>query len=237
MNEQDPSTMTRRERRRQARRQEILDAAMRLVVEGGLDGLTMPRLAEELDAAVGALYRYFDSKDALIAALQAQAIKTFGEFQLARVEAFEPPAGASPRVAALARTLVAFSAYLVFADAHPERFQLVDISIADPRRLLSDEDARAVQAVLDPILQRCASLIEAAVEIDALGDGEAILRTFVLWGAMHGTQHFRKRDRLLPAEVATKRVMRASVYALLVGWGADSGEADAAVDIGWSFPG
>lgn len=237
MSEQTPSTMTRRERRRQARRQEILDAAMRLVVDGGLDGLTMPRLAEKLDAAVGALYRYFDSKDALIAALQAQAIEAFGEFQVARIEAFEPPTYASPRVAALARMLVAFSAYLVFADTHPARFQLVDISIADPRRLLGDEDARAVQAVLDPILQRCATLIESSVEAGALGDDEAMLRTFVLWGAMHGTQHFRKRDRYLPAEVATKRVMRASVRALLMGWGADAGEVDEAVDIGWSFPG
>ncbi|MEL6182651.1 MAG: TetR family transcriptional regulator, partial [Myxococcota bacterium] len=66
--------MTRRELKRKARREEMLHAAMSIVVNEGVSALTIARLARELDAAVGALYRYFESKQALITALQRQAI-------------------------------------------------------------------------------------------------------------------------------------------------------------------
>ena len=40
----------------------------------GFDALTMQRLADECDAAVGAVYRYFPSKGALVAEVQREAI-------------------------------------------------------------------------------------------------------------------------------------------------------------------
>ncbi|MCA9555215.1 MAG: helix-turn-helix transcriptional regulator, partial [Myxococcales bacterium] len=56
--------------RREARRQAIVDEALALVTEGGFEALTLQRLAGRLGYAVGALYRYFPSKEALLAALQ-----------------------------------------------------------------------------------------------------------------------------------------------------------------------
>ena len=47
----------------------ILDAAMALVIEGGFEGLSMRALARRVELTPGALYRYFDGQDALIAAL------------------------------------------------------------------------------------------------------------------------------------------------------------------------
>ena len=64
----------RSERRRKERSDRVLDAAMRLLVEEGAHALTIQRLAHDLDYAVGALYRYFPSKDALLADLQRKVI-------------------------------------------------------------------------------------------------------------------------------------------------------------------
>jgi AcrR family transcriptional regulator len=50
-------------------RERILDAALALVREDGLDSLSMRRLAQELDVWPMSLYRYFHDKDELVAAL------------------------------------------------------------------------------------------------------------------------------------------------------------------------
>ena len=55
------------------------DTAMMIVTTEGIDALTMARLASELDAAIGAVYRYFPSKGALVAQIQGQAIELLSE--------------------------------------------------------------------------------------------------------------------------------------------------------------
>ncbi|TCO64722.1 TetR/AcrR family transcriptional regulator C-terminal domain-containing protein [Actinocrispum wychmicini] len=52
-----------------SRRDEVLQAALDLLDEVGLDSLTTRRLAERLGVRPGALYRHFDSKRALLDAM------------------------------------------------------------------------------------------------------------------------------------------------------------------------
>ena len=62
---------TRTEVGRQAKVDEILDAAVRRLREGGYDGLSMVGIARELGVAQNAVYWYFPSKDHLfVAALE-----------------------------------------------------------------------------------------------------------------------------------------------------------------------
>jgi len=51
------------------RQQQILDTAMRLISEGGVQGLTMRQMALALDLSEAALYRHFASKQAILAGL------------------------------------------------------------------------------------------------------------------------------------------------------------------------
>ena len=66
------------ERKRQARKRDILRRALTLATTEGDDVLTVGRLAEELDYTPGALYRYFPSKDALVAEVQRCIIVYLG---------------------------------------------------------------------------------------------------------------------------------------------------------------
>src|SRR6478735_9584117 len=68
----------RRERNRLTRTRVFLDTAFRIVTAEGFDALTMQRLADETDAAIGAVYRYFPSKGALVAEVQREAIERLG---------------------------------------------------------------------------------------------------------------------------------------------------------------
>ncbi len=52
----------------------VLAAAMRVLAENGLPGLSMRRIADELDVQVSALYWHFPNKQALLAAVSAQIV-------------------------------------------------------------------------------------------------------------------------------------------------------------------
>lgn len=57
----------------EARRQEILAAGFHCFARAGLHGTTMQDIADEADLSAGALYRYFESKEALVRALAAES--------------------------------------------------------------------------------------------------------------------------------------------------------------------
>lgn len=57
----------------EARRREILTAAFRCFARDGLHGATMQEIAEEAGLSAGALYGYFDGKEALVRALAAES--------------------------------------------------------------------------------------------------------------------------------------------------------------------
>ncbi|MEM1107249.1 MAG: TetR/AcrR family transcriptional regulator [Planctomycetota bacterium] len=54
---------------KQLSRGQILDATEACLQELGYDGTTIRRIAKQLDCAVGSIYRYFDDKRALLAAV------------------------------------------------------------------------------------------------------------------------------------------------------------------------
>lgn len=64
----EPETLTEKQT---ARRQRVLEAAMALASEGGYEAVQMRDVAARADVALGTLYRYFSSKDQLLAAVRA----------------------------------------------------------------------------------------------------------------------------------------------------------------------
>jgi AcrR family transcriptional regulator len=54
------------------RRQRVIDAAMALAEEGGYDAVQMRDVAARADVALGTVYRYFSSKDQMLAAAFAE---------------------------------------------------------------------------------------------------------------------------------------------------------------------
>jgi AcrR family transcriptional regulator len=74
-----------------ARRQRVIDAAIRLGAEGGYDAVQMRDVAARAEVAMGTVYRYFTSKDHLLAAALAYWAETL-EDQVSRV----PSRGKTP---------------------------------------------------------------------------------------------------------------------------------------------
>ena len=62
-----------------ARRGRVLDAALALAAEGGYDAVQMRDVASRGQVALGTIYRYFASKDHLLAECQLETWRSMGE--------------------------------------------------------------------------------------------------------------------------------------------------------------
>jgi AcrR family transcriptional regulator len=218
----------RRSRRRDQRRRRILDAADDLIAEHGVDGITMQRVADHLDCAVGTLYLYFRSKGELVAALQAQAVGSLRASYIAARpgwDAYLEEAGLNPVVGALVR-LSAFAGHWVAAAvvlADEFRLQRGLLSEAPPAT-----DARTTGAVLDTLLAAPTDLIGAAEGAGALVAGSAPDRALAWVAALNGVLLIDHLSAVDPHRFRAGHLARTLSDDLLCGWGATRPEVEIA---------
>jgi AcrR family transcriptional regulator len=209
------------ERKRQERTAAILDEAMAILAAEGLEALTLGRLARSFDLVPAALYRYFASKDALVAALQRRSVEVIhgrvGE-ALGSVDATRTRAGSD--VVTLARLVAAARAYLALPSTDPEAAFLAALLLGDPRPLVSDDESRRTAPLLAAVLGDVSAAFQSAVASGALCEGDTTERTLVFWAVVHGALSLEKARRIAPALPSSSDVGRSAVATLLVGWGA-----------------
>lgn len=208
-------------RRREDKTSAVLDAAMALLAEGGLEGLTLQAVAHRLGIVTTALYRYFPSKDALLAALQRRAVSEVHAHLSAELGRVPSVVGrVAPEVAALAALLHAARTYMDLPRARPEAFRLLALLIGDPRVLIADEEAARTAPLVTELLVEMARLFALAAEASALEAGDALGRTLTLWATLHGLTQLEKLRRVAPHAPTAATLADESVAALLRGFGA-----------------
>ncbi len=220
------SARTPRARRHDANVGRILEAATQVVAAGGLDALSMVKLADAVDYTPGALYRYFDSKDALLASLVQRILDDL------RGALHGAVAALPPRTSPLARVVVLVQAYRDFARREPHRFGLLALTMAEPRVLLEDRShAQAVATAVVAALEPMASGLADAALAGLLSPGDTTERTLCLFAMLHGLLQFPKLARVAPAALDVDRLAVAGTRALLVGWGANPRNVARALEV------
>ncbi len=101
---------------RERRREEILDAAVKLFARGGYGETDTQALADSLQIGKGTIYRYFPSKEALFLAAVDRGMHRAGESIDASLTGLCEP---------LEIIRAAVNAYLNFFDRHPEIVELL----------------------------------------------------------------------------------------------------------------
>lgn len=211
----------RRARTRARRLDEITTAALDIVREEGIEALTTHALAKRIDVAVGALYRYFPSKAALLATLERRALGQLGEHLQRSLDGADGAFRA--KGAALARVVLAGRAYAAFAKRHPTETGLIGQLLADPRTLVPGDEGAALASTTLALLDVVAALFTAAADDGALAPGAALERAVLYWSGLRGVLELAKLRAHAPGlDVAA--LADAMTRALLVGFGA---EADA----------
>lgn len=221
--------LTPRDERRTHTTEALLDRAMEIAARDGLDALTLQGVAKAVGYVTTAVYRYFPSKDALIAALQRKAIADiqdhFSGEMTGRAAAFSD---AAPPTRALAALLAAADVYLGLPETRPRSWHLVAILLGDPRPLLSDEESRRTAPMLIALVGQVEGLFAEAADLGAIDPGPSLERTLVFWSACHGALCLEKVRRIAPGLPPSRELGLSAVKQLLTAQGASPARLAAA---------
>ncbi len=132
------------------RRDRVIEAALELASEGGYDAVQMRDVALSAQVALGTIYRYFSSKDHLLAAAQLE----LWQKQAARLKA-RPATGTS----SAERVLSVLERSMRGALANPQRTQALVTASSSP-----DPAVRECQAELMDIMDEVLGAAMADIE-------------------------------------------------------------------------
>ncbi len=209
-------------RNRQRRTDAFLRAGLRIVTEEGFEALTMGRLSDELDTAVGSMYHYFPSKGHLVTAIQAGAVERLTASYDAGVDPVtRAVAGRTDADPALVRLVVVGRWFCDAAEMLPEEVRLLQMVNARRSSALQDGGGDVLLPPTMALLSRIAEVIERAQATGAIRPGESLARTVAWASALGGVLAADDLDRYLPGIVGGGRLARQLNADLCVGWGAD----------------
>ncbi len=104
-----------------AKRRQIVEGARRVFLSEGFDAASMGEIAREAGVSKGTLYVYFESKEALFAALIADSKRDAAERNLAALDPEDPD---------VAKVLTSFATGLISKVTDPEHMALVRMVVA-----------------------------------------------------------------------------------------------------------
>ena len=173
----------RREREREERKRQILDAARSLLFSEGMQATSVNKIAKSAELGVGTIYFYFEGKEEIFAALQEEGIELLYnkmEKSLSRVDCHEE------RLKTIARV------YLDFSRENKDYFDIINYFLSSPGVLFNEN----LKAQIDQRGNRVLSLLVRGIEagIASRDFREVDPRKFAVmfWAALHGLILFKK---------------------------------------------
>ena len=135
-----PAPVTPVDNKESRKREQIIQAALRVFAEHGLHGTPVPPIAAEAGVGVGTLYRYFDSKEALINAVFRDSKRRLQERLLSDLDLMHPSRS-------LFNSL--WARLTAFAREEPDAFRFQEMQ--DHHSYLDPESRHQEQALLIPL--------------------------------------------------------------------------------------
>lgn len=225
----------RRERNRREKERAYLTAAMDIAGRDGLRALTMARLADEVDAAVGTVYTYFPSKGALVAELQREAIETLtASFHVIRDRSDALlHDDVDPVGAAVARMALFGHFWVASVDTFPQEATFLHALISESEQMVPPEEHHRVLPAAMDLLDEARACVSAAVAVEAMAGiaDDDPMDVVIRWAAaLTGVLLTSNLAPLNPRAFDGRRLARVLQRDLLLGWGAPLSSVKAAED-------
>ncbi|MBM4184547.1 MAG: TetR/AcrR family transcriptional regulator [Gemmatimonadetes bacterium] len=193
-------------------RQDILACACDLYLSRGLDGFSMRGLAKAVGVTAPALYRHYDGREAVLAAVMRQAYRAFTSYIYRALEAPTP----------LERLSRAGEGYLDFALEHPRWYAIM---FSGPERLGMTKLPEDIEAMGCAIHQLWIDRVGECMRAGILADGEPLDTSLTMWAHAHGLVQLFHQGHLGKDVQAFRRMFQESGIRLMGGLGNEDFEA------------
>lgn len=152
-------------------RMRLCIAALSIFREGGIEAVTFRALADAAGASHTLPYRYFENKDALLAAVRVMCFEQFERFVRARE---------ATATSALGRVLAVVDAYVDFVLEHPVEYSLIFVTAQPPPQRYPE-----LLAARRRLFEHSVALVRRCIDSGEVhGDAREI--THAVWCGMHG---------------------------------------------------
>lgn len=186
-------------------RDEILSAARWVLLERGVEGMSLREVARRADYSPAALYNHFTDKNALVAAVAMECVGT-----LARYLGQVPPDGDARR-----RLRELGLAYVAFADENPAEYAVIFDCLSNPPHAWAQYVAVAHPFAM--IVEACAQGLTEGTLADDANVGASGM-AYGLWCLVDGHVHLRAKH-LAAVDGPFPAMFAASLDALVAGLG------------------
>lgn len=175
-----PASKTRTQRKAAATRQTIIATAKSLIIEGGLDALTLEAVAERADIAVQTIYNRVGGRPALLIAVAELALEEHNKYMLEALAVVAP---------ARAKIRLIGQSYTRFAFERPNEFRLLLDPQGEPEALLR------ISELIKEQNAKIAVIIRTGIADGSLrADLDADLVALAAWAMMNGILSLAFRD-------------------------------------------
>ena len=182
----------RREREKEQRRQQILDAARELLFEKGLHGATVNQVAKSAELSVGLIYFYFKSKEEIYASLQEEGLDLL--YTMIR-DAASGPGKSVEKLKSISL------AYYRFAHKHKSYFDILNYFLTAPERIFPENLKSRIDMHGDRILSVIDTVLEEGSKKTELSIDNPREISIMLWSQIHGYLQLNKlQDTVLKGQ-------------------------------------
>jgi AcrR family transcriptional regulator len=178
----------RKQKIKDERRQAILEAARVLLLENGLDGVSIRQIAESSDLGLGTIYSYFSGKTEIYATLSIEVFDLIHEHLAA---ADSPDITPPDRIRSIGKALLEFSV------KHKAYADFLDYFVSSSRRIFPLQMKSHIDKHGEKILAPLIAAIEAGMESGAFTRVDARQYALIFLGMLHGITHLRKLQKTM----------------------------------------
>lgn len=164
-------------------RARLLAEARDLYLEGGIAAFSLREVARRAGLSPAAVYRHFDSKEALFGEVCAAGFRNFGAYLMRALAAASP----RERMADSARQ------YLRFALENPRDYRVMFMGAAEGFAALAPSRSPAAP---DPTFQFLVDRVEECVKAKVIRRGDSAETAAVIWAHVHGLASLRLSGHL-----------------------------------------
>jgi TetR/AcrR family transcriptional regulator len=191
---------------KQARRNQILDAARALLFTSGLHSISISRISKKAELGVGTIYFYYKNKEEIFVALQKEGVALFYSkiFKISKKDI-----GFEEKLVCIA------DAYLSFSREHKHYFDIINYFLSSPIVFFERDLKNQIDMSGHKILLIIEDVVAKGVKQGIFNEEDPKKFSIMFWGTLHGLIHFKKLERTVLENKGHEKIFNYSVQKLI----------------------
>ncbi len=175
----------RRELEKQTRRNQILDAARKLLFSKGIENISISKISKEAELGVGTIYFYYKNKEDIFIALQEEGVSLLSDEIQKIADKRMNPDQKLRRIA---------MAYYDFTETQKEYYNIINYFLSSSKVFFKGDLKLQIDMSAGRILAVIQDIIVAGNQAGFFEEEDPGKFSIMFWGTIHGLLQFKKLE-------------------------------------------